>query len=181
MTRRFRFFAVKEDLVNLFRIAESKIELQYCKCGNFESPAGEFVAESMLEYEKLGYCETGSHIGNQFLVCHKDTKVSIRQFKLKTGKTQYAIDQAVNPYSIILDLHGIHQETAIIVSEAGTLHYGNEKAKELFTLFRNSFRRIAETTIAGCIIGKKAYLQKDLLRFVTIDIKSPAEYDLKIT
>ena len=182
MTRRFRFFAVKEDLLNIFTVFESKAEVRYYQCGNFANTAEPFAIQSMLEYEKLGRCYTSSHVGNQFLVMYRSDKIQDRQGKILAGPFRRCVDQMSTPHSIVLNLKGIYGDSAIIVSEAGTIHYENAKAKALFDAFKAAChsRIVMEKTVNGYLVGKNAYLRKDIMRFVTIDIKSPIEYDLNL-
>ena len=59
-----------------------------------------------------------------------------------------------------------------------TIWYDNKISKEIFSDLRKIMKRHASTTINGYMILKNAYSKKEQLRFATIGVQSPREYNL---
>jgi len=52
--------------------------------------------------------------------------------------------------------------------------------KKIYNDLKNIIKRYSSNTVNGYIILKNAYNEKEQLRFVTISVQSPKEYDLKV-
>lgn len=58
--------------------------------------------------------------------------------------------------------------------------YDNENSKKIYNDLKNIIKRYSSNTVNGYIILKNAYTEKEQLRFATISVQSPKEYDLKV-
>ena len=61
-----------------------------------------------------------------------------------------------------------------------TIWYDDERSSELFNNLKSIMKRYSASTVNGYIILNKAYDNKEKLRFVTINVQSPGENDLKV-
>ena len=61
-----------------------------------------------------------------------------------------------------------------------TIWYDDERSSELFNNLKNIMKRYSASTVNGYMILNKAYDNKEKLRFVTINVQSPGENDLKV-
>lgn len=180
--RRFRAFALKEDLQAVFKNFQSGLDVYYVPT---YSDAGEISFDDATMIENLGINFYGSHSGNmQMLVFLQPAKCLWRSYQCKGENGQYIRYSTLcagNVECITVDLNGLYQDNAIFPTEVSTMHYDNETGKRLFDEMRKIFRKQAVKTVRGYYICPKAYEQKENYRFCTIDIKSPPEYDLQVT
>ena len=61
-----------------------------------------------------------------------------------------------------------------------TIWYDDERSSELFNNLKGIMKRYSASTVNGYMILNKAYDNKEQLRFVTINVQSPGENDLKV-
>ena len=61
-----------------------------------------------------------------------------------------------------------------------TIWYDDERSSELFNNLKSIMKRYSVSTVIGYMILNKAYDNKEKLRFVTINVQSPGENDLKV-
>lgn len=61
-----------------------------------------------------------------------------------------------------------------------TIWYDDERSSELFNNLKSIMKRYSASTVNGYMILNKAYDNKEKLRFVTINVQSPGENDLKV-
>ncbi len=166
-SRSFRVFGTKQDLENIFNEFQEKNLVKYYKCGKNDN--NEIL--DIAKIDNFGISLNGSHIGNQYLV--------IRRNKTVKPDNYNHIYQALNEASIVIDLGGLYDKNTIIPTTISTIWYDNENSKELYNHLKNIIKKYS-TTINGYMILKNAYTEKEQLRFVTIDVQSPREYDLKV-
>ena len=181
-TRRFRAFAEKEDLQNIFQDFQEKSDIYYVPA---YSDTGRVSYNSIMDIENLGVIFHGSHQGNmQILIFLKNTVCLWRTYQCRSDNgqeiTRYSALDAGNSAFIFADYNGVYRENAIFPTEISTMNYENATAKRLYDELKKSFRKQAVKTVNGYYICPKAYEHKERYRFCTIDIQSPPEYDLTV-
>lgn len=172
------FFGTKNDLLPGIKNLESNVDLKYVLCGLFNS-SKQKIYVSILDYKNLFKHINGDHVFNdRFLVVNKDENISIRKVPQVIG-VKYAIDQLDNPNSVIFEVGGIYKEKNLIHGRISTVSNTFEaKAlfKELSTHITKGFKKIGTY-----YVGEDAYsFGKNGGRLITIGIKTPIEYDLRI-
>ena len=180
--KRFRAYAVKEDLQNVFNEFQGKIEIYYVPAYSDER---KISYSSIMDIENLGVNFHGIHQGNmQMLIFLKSTECLWRTYVCRGSNgqdiTRYSTLGAGNSACICVDFNGLYKENAIFPTEISTMNYDDTSVKRLYDELKRTFRRQAVKAVNGCYICPKAYEQKEKYRFCTIDIKSPPEYDLKV-
>ena len=180
--RRFRAFAEKKDLQNVFEELQGKWEIYYVPV---YSDAGEISYDNIMDIENLGINFHGSHHGNrQILVFVKSAECLWRTYRYKDADGQeikrYSALDAGNSAFICFDFNGIYKDCAIFPTEISTMYYDNNTVKQLYDELKRIFRKQAVKIAGGCYICPGAYGHKEKYRFCTIDIKSPPEYDIKV-
>ncbi len=165
--RSFRVFGTKKDLENIFNEFQEKNLIKYYKCGKNEN--NEIL--DITKMEKFGISLDGSHIGNQYLVLKNKETVMLDNYN--------HIYQKLNETSIVIDLGGLYDKNTILPTTISTIWYENENSKKMYNDLKNMMKRNSKI-VNGYMILKEAYNEKEHLRFVTICIQSPREYDLKV-
>ncbi len=176
-SRSFRIFATKEDLSAIFSEFQKNIKVHYFKCGR----SNELTEMQDITKEKLlGVNVHGKHLGNQWLVCPEHVIPKKRKNDMIQDESIFFIDQMLNSSSVIADIGGIYNETAIFSTEISTIWFENSASKMLYSELKKICRGRSRCTIEGYMIGKNAFCDKGQYRFCTINIDSPEAYDLKI-
>ena len=108
---------------------------------------------------------------NQYLVINGDEPVRLDNYK--------HIYQKSNETSIVVDLGGLYAENIILPTTVSTIWYENEISKKIYNNLKRIMKRYSVIIVNGYMILENAYDKKERLRFVTISVQSPKEYDLK--
>ncbi|MCM1540918.1 MAG: hypothetical protein NC121_06605 [Blautia sp.] len=181
-TRRFRFYAEKEDLQTVFQEYQSKLKIYYVPA---YSDTGEISYGSIMDMENLGVNFRGSHNGNmQMFIFPEEIECLWKAYQYngenKQYKTRYSTLMAENTACILIDFNGIYQENTIFPTEISTVHYDDSTSKMLYDELKKIVRKQSAKTVNGAYICPKAYEHREKYRFCTMDMKSPPEHDLKV-
>src|SRR5205807_5635913 len=137
--------------------------------------------DSLLDFEQLGTNLTGSHvIGPHFLVMNRNEEPSVDAVLQQDGGFLYFLNQMQNATSIAFWPGGLYEERNLICGHINTASVNHES----LDLFRDFSRTITRgfKKIGSYFVGPEAKLLMDKgVRMVTISVKSPPEYDLRIT
>lgn len=167
-SRSFRVFGMKKDLENIFQEFQNNNMVNYYRCGQNNS----HKITDITKIDNFGISMNGSHIGNQYLIVKGNQMIQLDFNKY--------INQKCNETSIVIDLGGLYDENALLPTTISTIWYENESSKKLYSNLKRNIRTYSVCVVNGYMILKNAYEQKDRLRFVTINVQSPKEYDLKV-
>lgn len=91
----------------------------------------------------------------------------------KTGE-----HQSTNANSIVILPGGIYENEYLICGHIGTINV--EESKKLFSVFQKSIKKQCKIKAGSYYVGNDAKLLYGHMRFITINIHQPMEYDLKI-
>ena len=97
----------------------------------------------------------------------------------RPGNDGFFLDQGENPASIVVDIGGVYQDTALFPTEVSTIWWEDPASKELYQALRRVCRRECPKSGNGYLIGREAWRQRERWRFCPINFSSPAEYDLR--
>ncbi len=153
------------------------MKVHYFKCGRSNK------LTEVLDITKedfFGVNVHGRHLGNQWLVCPEHVIPQKRKNDLIQDENIFFIDQMLNSSSVIADIGGIYNETAIFPTEISTIWFENSESKMLYSELKKICRRHSQCTIEGYMIGKNAFCCKRQYRFCMINIDTPKTYVLKM-
>lgn len=167
-SRSFRAFGTKEDLENIFNEFQKNNIVKYYRCG--KSDSNEII--DITKMDNFGFNLSGSHIGNQYLVIKGDETILLDNHK--------RIYQKSNRTSVVIDLGGLYDENTILPTTVSTIWYDNENSKKIYNSLKSIMKRRSVRIVNGYMVLKNAYEEKEELRFATISVQSPKEYDLEL-
>lgn len=176
LSRSFRIFATKEDLIRIFLDFQHNIKIHYFKCGRIYDL---IETANITNGAFLCISTKGNHTNNRWLVCHKDVIPLKRKNNMCQDNSIFFLDQELNESSVVINIGGIYEDKALFPTEISTIWYENIESKELYTMLKKSCEKYVACTKNGYLIGKDAYLYKNQYRFCTIGIDSPQIYDLQ--
>src|SRR5438874_8946160 len=118
------FFGVKEDLLTMLGIVESKGLLKYVRTGNFskdEIKDDLGVVYVGGEIPNLGKASADSSIScEQFLVCERKTAIHLRSVDSGCRGERVCIDQLLNPDSVTFTPAGIWAHDVVLHGRIAT-------------------------------------------------------------
>jgi len=170
------FYATREDLEPVILGIEAASSFRYARTGMHPSRIFQEYG-SALEIPSLGRA-TGDQATSceAYLVVPKDEKIAVREICQKTGDTRYAVDQLVNPRSVVFQSGGVRDGRVIIYGRVATTAQ-SEESKEIFSLFRKWLKKKFQKR-GAFYVGPMAMLMKEEGFRLTMAEQSPKEYDL---
>ena len=182
MTKRFAFYAERQDLIDIFSEFQQAAEIYYVPT---YSDSGVVTISDVTSLPDLGINHQGSHVGNkQLRVFPKTTECVWRKYQCLISEahtiTRYTSLTKENIHALDINLGGVYRENSIFPTEISTMRYENAEVHRMYDLLKKIAKKHSAMTANGNFICFKAYENRQLYRFCTIDIKSPPEYDLII-
>lgn len=178
MANELFFFLTRDDLVNILQNVERNVQLKYIEAKAYaDDDIKEYI--SLMEYDELGINKSGDHQSEGFLVLEKNEKLILREVQQVDGTTKYFVDQLKNENSVTFWPGGMHKEKYLICGHVGTVNT-SESSKRIFKLFQKFIKKRCKTKVGRYYIGNDAINLNGNLRFITISVNQPKEYDIKI-
>ena len=165
MAKEFRFFTLKEDLLEILSDIEEIKKVKYVKNGAYDKK--EYVIyKSIAEFEDLGINRSGDHNSPLYLVLNlSDPIISEGVIQNKTREIKYFLGQHMNKNSIAFWPGGLYEENFLIHGHVSTIS-DDEKSEELYKIFKKAFSKKCKK-IKNWYFGKEALsIAKDLDLFL---------------
>lgn len=176
MTQR-HFFALPDDLVEVFEQVESRRALSFVLAGMFETQHFEaFHAGAGLPTLRLPASRQSIECPT-YLVLPVSTRVNVRSVPQRAGGTRYAIDQLENPDSVTLTHGGLYSEGVLISGRVATIS-STVVGKQLQAAFSNAIGKLFGKVNAFYVGAGAMQLLRGGGR-LTQNASSPPEYDLQ--
>ena len=117
------FFGLKDDLLALLELVESKGRLKYARIGNFPRQRmkdGPVVFDAGVGMPNLGKATAESSIACEaFLVCEQETPINLRAIQGSSGE-RVCVDQLANPDSVTFTPGGIWSDDIVLHGRVAT-------------------------------------------------------------
>jgi hypothetical protein len=169
-------FALKDDLLPMLELVESKGALKYARMGNFarqEIKDGISVFDTGAGIPNLGKASADSTAACEaFLVCEGDTPVNLRNVQ---GE-RVCVDQLANPDSVEFRPGGIWNEDVVLHGRIATVS-DSEISKALMKRFQAAVKKTF-SKVKAFYVGPKALALLESGKRLTISAQSPREFDL---
>jgi hypothetical protein len=173
------FFALKEDLLALLELVESKGPLKYARMGNFASHEikdGISVYDTGAGIPNLGKASADSSSACEaFLVCERETPIDLRVLQGSDGE-RVCIDQLANPDSVEFKPGGVWNEDVVLHGRIATASE-SQISRALMKRFQAAVRKTF-SKVKAFYVGPKALALLESGKRLTISAQSPREFDL---
>lgn len=170
------FYATAADLESLLRAIQTEHDIFFVQAGLFESPIQD-CRKTLLD-SNLGIATKGdSNHEDTYLISESGISIQNRTVPQHGGGIKYAIDQMINPKTLVFRPGGVFGDNIVIAGYVGTVSQ-DAASTSLFKLFSKEINR-QFVKIKSFHVGKEAYeCLKNGWRLTTGE-KSPPLYDLK--
>jgi hypothetical protein len=177
-SKQIHFFALREDLLPVLDAVQSRGALKYVRTGVFGSPALQFVSRG-AEIPDIGTAAADSTSAcKSFLVTEDAVPVSLRQIQMADGTVRYAVDQLVNPDSIVLTPGGVWDQDVVLYGRVATVS-DTAAAQALMRQFQSAFKKHFKR-VKAYLVGPQALALLKAGKRLTISANSPREFDLTL-
>lgn len=179
--KRVNFFCCKDDLLFIMQNIEKSVKLKYAAGGMYSSINDVKLYTTLLDYEDLGIHRSGEHQDGFFLVVEATSEITFEECRLFDGSIRYAVNQLKNPDSIIFHPGGLYKDKFLVHGQVSTIGTGSN-ARTLMKIFQKEIKRQCPKRSGGFYYYSEGveHLYNNGVRLITISVKSPTEYDLKI-
>lgn len=177
MSRQIFFFLLPEEIKAVLKELNEKYVLQYLKTGSFSE---EEIKREQYRFNlcDAGHSISGNHQSEAILLLPENRNVAFREKILKSGEKRFFIDQEKNIESIVLWCGGKYKQNILVCGHMASI-YENDFCKDI----TNEFLKIIKHHSKKCgsyYVGDISYKNRKNLRFVTMNVCEPKEYDLTI-
>jgi hypothetical protein len=178
--KRILFYAVKEDLLPVLELVESKSSLKYALTGNFlksEIEESICVFDSGAQIPHLGTANADSAVAcDGFLVCERATPINLRT--VGQHGERVCVDQLANPESVTLRPGGIWHGDVLLHGTLGTAS-NSPVSQSLMKRFHAAIKKTF-SKVQDYYVGPEAYCLLERGWRLTAATQSPPECDLRI-
>jgi hypothetical protein len=173
------FYATAKDLLPIFELVEAKIPLGYTRTGLFDEDAYmTFGSGAELPTLTKALGVSSAVAGPGYLVTERPSLIHSRGIQQNDGRKKFAIDQLMNPDSIVFQHGGLYSDQILLSGRIAT-------ASD--TPVATKLQRAFSTALTKKFVRVKAYwVGPDALALLergarlTIGAASPSEFDLAL-
>lgn len=173
--KQIHFFAVKGDLLPVLEAVERQEPLTYIRMGQTATSSYERY-RSGAEIPDLGTARTDSaSSADSFLVTRRNALIQVRPIR-RADSVHYAIDQLLNPHSIVFAPGGTWHGEIILNGRVATVS-DSAPARDLMKRFNSAFSA-RFYRVKAFLVGPEALALLNAGHRLTASAQSPKEYDL---
>lgn len=173
-----QFFLSETEQRDLLKIIENKNTIYYVECGHFE--INKIIKyHSIDEFLPMIKPHIGEHLYSSWIILPQNIDFVFEHADVLGEKVVTVYPLHGNESAIVYHPGGIYKETNVIHGEFCILS-NNTEMTDVFKQIRTSLGKMSIKK-SSYFIGKETYNNKNKYnRFITISVKSPIEYDLKL-
>jgi len=172
------FFALKSDLLQVFKDFETAGAVKYVATDTINSPHYAIWTQGAA-LPNLGKASQASAINcDSYLVCGPDTEINLRALSPIDSKERFAIDQLKNPDTIVFSPAGEWNEDILLHGRVSTTST-SQLSQSLMRRFQKALRK-SFVKIKAFYVGPQALVLLKNGRRLTISVQSPIEFDLTL-
>jgi len=173
------FFALKEDLLPMLELVESKGILSYTRTGNFlcrEVEERISIFDNLAALPHLGIANANSsNLCHHYLAVEYGSPISQRHFEGLDGP-RFCVDQLANPDAVEFTPGGLWNEDVVIQGRVATASE-SEVSQALIKRFQAAIKKTF-SKVKAFYVGPAALALLESGKRLTSSEQSPCEYDL---
>lgn len=173
-----KFFATKNDMINIFR--EYKGKLSFYDDKTIKNEENFVIYHDIEELPDLGITHCQNHYFNIYVVINPESKLAVEERFLATGEKVKKINRGCNADAIHFYPSAINFEKKSIIHGQFVAISDSLFAKKLYNRMCYIVKKQCQG-YWGWWIGKEAMELYGEYRFITIGIGEPVLYDFRIT
>ena len=170
------FFATHVDLEQGVRAFEAETSVLYVQAGLFDSAEPRRTSSAIKL--GLGCASTGDMVTEScYLLLGAGVEPKVRPVPQRSGGVKFAIDQLLNPDSVVFCFGGVQADGVLISGEISSLGT-SDASRAMFKCLTRFVLKDFEF-IGSYWVGEQARQMLDDGWRLTSSVRSPVEYDLR--
>ncbi|MYM97973.1 hypothetical protein [Duganella vulcania] len=173
------FYATPNDLLPALDHIDSELQLAYVLMGLFDDEAQTTYANGSMLPTLAESLSVGSAISSPgYLVTERSMPIRTREVQQNDGSKKYAVDQLLNPNSIVFQHGGFYSTEILLPGRVATVSDtpAAMKIQRVFsTILAKSFTRVK-----AYWVGQEALALLQQGTRLTVGADSSSEFDLKL-
>ena len=181
MSRRLFFFATKNDLISIMNTFCELLpfEVKYFETGNMPTEQPE-IFSCIEELPHIGITYSKSHCSDNYSIMKKDIPVVTERVDSDTLGTFYCAYDSMNSTCLSFSPSGLTADGACLIHGQFAVMDKNEISDTLMKTAAKALRKHCKR-IKGWYFGQEAEQLNGKVRYITIGISEPQEYDFKLS
>ena len=177
--KQFSFFATQRDLIDVLEVISSKMPLLFSCMDDLDS--NPLTYDSVSSLPDLSIAVYGeAHREKSYMLIDENAVPKVRNVDQRRGGKKQIFDQLSHPQSVVLKPGGMHFDSDSLISgQVGTISndlWSIDLYKNSLSVFKKKFKKVK-----SFYIGDFAMEKLESGTRLTSNIKSPREYDLKLS
>lgn len=174
-----QFYATANDLLPALDHIESKLELAYTLTGFFDESTQTTYANGAALPTLVQSLNVGSAIaGPGYLVTERSWLIGSREVQQNDGSKKYAVDQLLNPDSIVFQHGGFYSAGILLPGRIATVS-DTPAAMKIQRAFSATLTK-SFTRVKAYWVGPEALAMLQAGARLTVGAESSSEFDLKL-
>lgn len=175
MMKQIALMADEQDAQLLLRMVSAAKNAIFVRAGLFDS--AELHPVGALELSDIGFARSGD-INHEptYLVAEAVSQFQVRPVPQRNGGVKYAIDQNLNPDTVVLTLGGRYSDNVVVAGRMGTVS-STKDSLDLYKLFERIIKKTF-TRVRAYYVGPQAMEALRRGERLTASVRSPELYDL---
>ena len=158
------------DCTAIVKSIEARRSLHYAACGLWD----ETPIPTIESLANVGCPATWT----AFLAAPREYTFVERRVPQRAGGTKYAMDQLVNPSTVVVRPSITHDHRTLLAGQIGTISADDAQSMDLYGVFRAAVRKSC-SKVHEYWVGPEAELLLDSGGRLAATLKAPSAYDLK--
>ena len=179
MSDRLLFFATKKDLIAIMNTFRELLpfEIKYFKMGNMPTEQPVFFS-CIEELPHIGVTFSKSHCSDNYCIMKNDIPVVTERVDSDSFGTFYCVYSSMNSSCMSFSPSALTPDGACLIHRQFANMNKNEISNTLMKTASKALRKHCKR-IRGWYVGNEAEQLNDEVRYITIGINEPHEYDFK--
>lgn len=180
MNRKLFFFATKNDLLFIMNTFCELLpfEVKYFKTGNMPNDQPE-IFSCIEELPHIGMTYSKSHCSDNYCIMKKDIPVVTERIDSNTSETLYCVYDSMNSTCLGFSPSCLTVDGSCLIHGQFTIMDKNEISDTLMKAAAKALRKHCKC-VKGWYLGQEAECLNGKVRYITIGITEPQEYDFKL-
>ena len=177
MSKRLTFFATKKDMIDIFNsfceLLPFKIKYVYTDM-SCDIPD---VFYSIEDIPHIGYLHSQSHCSENYIILKENIPIVIN--KLVSDEVYYAVYSSENITCMSFSPSGLNIDGDCLIHGQFAIMNENDISKEMMKMIKKALRNNCKL-VRGWYVGHEAEQLNGKVRYITVGVNEPQEYDFKL-
>lgn len=177
MNKRILLFATKNDMICILNSFQKLLsfDIKYVKAGNIPDNQPEVFFDA-AEIPHLGFLKTDKHCTENYIILKKDISIVTKEINSQNRGVIHVVYDSMNDTCMSFSPSGFNSTGDCLIHGQFAIINENDTSKEMMKIIKKALKNNC-ITVRGWYIGHEAEQLNGKVRFITIGVNEPIEYD----